>query len=132
MPRRDLDDGDYVIVAAMSARGFRQSDVAKRLGVAHDTWARIRDRDPRALEAFEAGRAELHEELISKLLEKARDGNVPCLLFSLKILFGYRENSPVEVEHTHNVRIELPAALPADRYEPPKLVPAVETEVAGG
>ena len=128
MPRRELAEGDYVTVAAMSARGFRQKDVAQRLGMAQDTWRRIRDRDPRALEAFEVGRSELHEELIAKLLKMARAGNVPCLLFSLKILFGYRENNQVEVEHTHNVRIELPAALHPDRYEPAKLV----REAVGG
>ena len=116
-PKRRLSSHDYLTISAMAARGFRERDIARRLGMAPDTWRRVRDRDPQALEAFEAGRSELHDELISKLLEKAREGQVACLIFSLKILFGYRENQPIEVEHTHNVRIELPAALTPMGYE---------------
>lgn len=115
-PPRRLTSKDHATVAAMAARGFREADVARRLGMAESTWRRVRDRDPQVVEAFEAGRSELHEELISQLLEKAREGNIACLLFALKILFGYRENAPVEVEHTHNVRIELPAALAVEAY----------------
>lgn len=135
--RRALAEPDYVTVAAMAARGARQVDIARRLGMAPDTWRRIREDDERAKAAFEAGRSELHEELVSKLIAKAKAGNVACLIFSLKSLYGYRDNAPVPSEITHSVRIELPAALAPDRYEKSRLVAAgasleVPCEASGG
>lgn len=112
-----LEPDDYLQVAAMAARGFRHEDVARRLGMGREAWQRLRDEDPKALEAFETGRGELHEQLLSNLLVKAREGNVPCLLFAMKILFGYRENQPVPQEHLHRIRIELPGALSVEQWE---------------
>jgi hypothetical protein len=110
------------MVAALAARGGRHEDVARRLGMGRDAWRRIREEDERAREAFEAGRAELHEELVSKLIESARAGDKACLIFSLKALFGYRDNALVPSEIVHNVRIELPAALDPDAYAKARLI----------
>ena len=118
MPKkRTLQERDYLTVASMAASGARHIDVARRLGMNHETWQRIREENPKALEAFEAGRSELHEELASILINKAREGNVPCLLFSLKIYYGYRENQPVPIQHHHRVTIELPQSLTPEQYE---------------
>jgi hypothetical protein len=76
----------------------------------------VLEEDERAREAFDAGRSELHEELVGKLVEKAREGDKACLIFALKSMFKYRENAPVEVEHEHRVTIQLPAALSPDEY----------------
>ncbi len=115
--KRELVEAEYLTVASMAAAGARQRDIAQRLGMARDTWQRVREEDQRALEAFEAGRSELHEELAGILIAKAREGNVPCLLFSLKVFFGYRENQPVPIEHLHTVKIELPQSLTPEQYE---------------
>ena len=106
----------YILISAMAARGSRQADIARRFGIDQKTWRRIREDDLRAGEAFEAGRGELHEELVTKLIESAREGDKACLIFALKALFGYRDNAPITTEVFTNVKIELPAALPRARY----------------
>ena len=60
---------------------------------------------------------ELHRKLMSKLIEKALAGETAPLIFSLKILYGYRDSAPPLIEHEHRVTIELPASLPTALYE---------------
>src|SRR5262245_5098668 len=131
-----LREDQLLMIAAMYGAGARHKDVARRLGI-HDTrWKLTIETDPRAADAMEAGRSELHEELMGLLLSKAKAGNVPCLLFSLKVLFGYRENNPLPVEIDARVKIELPGALTPEVYEAEvrevegaKLAIAAEAEV---
>ena len=133
-PKKNLQRKDYAVIAAMSARGFRKEDVARRLGIAVRTLDRILAEDERAEEAFAAGRSELHEELVGKLVAKAREGDKACLIFALKAIFQYRENSPIEVEHRHAIQIQLPAAMTPEAYlelevRKPALPATVDAEV---
>jgi len=133
--KRTLADAELQTVAAMAAAGARQEDIARRLGCDPKTWRRIRERDERVLEAFERGRSELHAELASKLIEKAKQGETAPLIFLLKAMFSYREHAPVPIQHDHVVRIELPPALTPEQYRevkalpvPPKLAESGESE----
>jgi hypothetical protein len=107
----------YVQVAAMAARGLRLEDIARRLEIGTTTFKRLKERDPRVLEAYETGSSELHEELVGLLIKKAKKGETAALLFALKTRFSYRESGPtVDHHHTHAVRIELPAPLTREAY----------------
>jgi predicted DNA-binding protein (UPF0251 family) len=115
--RLRLTEDDYVRLSAWGARGLRLEDAAARLGTSRRTLGRALTEDHRAAEAWALGRAELHEELVSKLIEKAKGGDTVSLLFSLKTLFGYREGEPLDGgEQRSLVTINVPAALPPDAY----------------
>jgi len=115
--KRVLKESEYLKIAAMAGRGFRHADIYHRLGISSKTWQRLRDEDPRAAEAFEIGRSELEERLRSKLINNAlKQNNTACLIFALKSMFGYRDQGPDPVQHTTNVQIVLPAALPREQY----------------
>jgi hypothetical protein len=112
-----ITDAEREKLAAMAAAGARKLDAAARLGMAVDTLRRIiRDEDAVA-RAWAVGRSELHEQLVSKLIEKAKDGEVVPLLFCLKSIFGYREGEELDAESRPAVVINLPGALDPTAYE---------------
>lgn len=114
---RDLDESDYVKLGAWAAAGARLDDAAARLGTSRRSLHRLFQSDERAAEAWAIGRAELHEQLVSKLIEKAKAGEVVPLLFALKTLFGYREGELIDGgEQRSLVTINLPAAVSAEQY----------------
>src|SRR5262245_42708733 len=95
-PKLELSETEYERLAAWAARGLRLDDAAARLGTSRRTLGRIFEADERAASAWAVGRAELHEELVSALLAKAKKGDTVSLLFSLKCLFGWREGEPLD------------------------------------
>jgi len=110
------------IIRELAERGVREVDIARALNMSRDTWFRIRREDERAAEAWEEGRSVEHSALRGKLFDTAVNGrgkeSVTAAIFLLKARHNYRDNSQVEVEHNHRVKIaiELPAALSADQY----------------
>ncbi|MES9887278.1 MAG: hypothetical protein ABW140_10730 [Candidatus Sedimenticola sp. 6PFRAG1] len=115
-PKKFIKEGQYKLITEMAARGLREVDIARGLGMAFTTWARIKDEDPKALDALEEGRGIEHEALVGKLFDMAMKGNVVALLFALKSRHGYREG--IAIEHNSNVRVtfDLPGALSTDQY----------------
>lgn len=127
--RVDLREADYSKLAAWAAQGVRKQDAAARLGVTDRTLRRIFERDERAASAWATGHAELHERLVAKLVEKALNGEVAPLIFSLKSIFGYRDQGPHEGEQqAPAVVINLPAAVSRENFE--KLVEVRATSQA--
>lgn len=115
--KRTLTVREYTTIAAMAAAGHRLEDIARRLDMDTRTLREVRGRDDRAVQAFEAGRGELHAELMSRLIEHAKNGRTAELIFALKALFSYSDRpAPQQHEHTHRVLIQLPAALDRERY----------------
>ncbi|MEJ1339417.1 MAG: hypothetical protein RPU34_10420 [Candidatus Sedimenticola sp. (ex Thyasira tokunagai)] len=115
-PKKTLKKDQYEVIRDMAARGCREIDIARASGVSYNTWMRIKDEDPRALDALEEGRGIEHQKLVGALFEAAMKGNAIAAMFLLKTRHGYREG--FTVEHNSNVKIsvELPAALSADQY----------------
>ncbi|MES9957101.1 MAG: hypothetical protein ABW086_08630 [Sedimenticola sp.] len=116
-PKKIIKPNQYEKITEMAARGLREVDIARSLGMSFSTWKRIKDEDERAMDALEEGRGVEHEKLVGALFEAAMKGNVIAGIFLLKARYGYREG--FTVEHNSNVKIsvELPAALTADQYE---------------
>jgi hypothetical protein len=114
---RALAEDAYVKLGAWAAAGARLEDAAARLGTSRRSLHRFFQSDERAAQAWAIGRAELHEALVSKLIERAKAGEVVPLLFALKSMFGYREGEPLDGgEQRSLVTINLPGALAPEQY----------------
>jgi hypothetical protein len=112
-----LDDTERLSLAAMAAAGARKIDAAARLSMSPDTLRRILRDDEAAAMAWAVGRSELHQKLISKLIERALAGEVVPMLFCLKAMFSYREGEPLDGEERGPlVQIVLPGALSEEEY----------------
>ena len=112
-----LGEADYVKLGAWAAAGARLDDAAARLGTSRRSLHRLFQNDERAAQAWAFGRAELHEVLVSKLIEKAKNGDTVSILFALKTLFGYREGEPIDGgEQRSLVTINLPGALAPEQW----------------
>jgi len=114
-PRKTIPASELKLITADAARGCREKDIARTLGMSALTWQRIKERDPAVQAAFDAGRQKMHDALIGKLYEKAMKGDTVSLIFACKILLGYREND-VAMEFRPQITITLPDALPAEKY----------------
>jgi len=99
------------LIKSMAAKGCRELDIARVSGVNVQTWRKLRDGDlqPEVARALAEGRAILHDQLINKLAQKAMAGDVACLIYSTKVLLGYRENDTSQ-DARPIVNITLPGA----------------------
>ena len=126
-PRKTVPVELHPKVSAEAAAGSRQIDVAAICEMSADTFRRCLREDEALRCAWDYGRSLLHRELVSKLIEKAKQGETVPLLFALKVLFGYVEGQPLDGEaRAPLVSIVLPAPLSADEYRA-RLVNAKQT-----
>lgn len=59
--------GDLSLIRRLAAEGARESAIAKALSLSPSGWTRLKQRDPRAAEAYQAGRDDLERECIAYL-----------------------------------------------------------------
>ena len=117
--KKSVAAADLPTITQLAARGVREIDLARSLGLSQHSWERIKRDDPAVMEAFAAGRQQMHDALVGKLFEQALKGQLVPTLFLLKTVFHYREDAPPEMPH---IVINLPHAAPATNYLPaPKL-----------
>ena len=119
MPATEITEEGYQLIEGLAARGCAMPTIAKGLGIKPDLFRRIRNRDTRAREAVDCGKAVEHDKLVDKLNEKAMAGDITAIIFALKSRHGYRDNSPVESEGGSRVHVEisLPAPMSPDEYQ---------------
>ncbi|MEO1563040.1 MAG: hypothetical protein AAFR98_06340 [Pseudomonadota bacterium] len=99
-----------------AADGVAQADIANRLGMSLSSFRAVLDRDEDAKAAFDGGRGEMETELVSLLMQQARDGNLTATIFALKALAGKREVGPAPdapAQATPSINITIPPALSA-------------------
>lgn len=103
---------------AAAARGLSQKAAAALLGISDWTLRQCFEAQPEAREAWDRGLAKLEEELTSKWLAMAREGNVACVIFGLKCKAAWRETGPTSgaQEPAVRVSITLPAPLSNEAY----------------
>lgn len=75
-------------VAALSAIGCAESEMAGVMAVSLATWKRLKDRDPRINIAIESGKGNLAVKLRRMQIEMAMSGSVPLLVHLGKVLLG--------------------------------------------
>lgn len=115
-PRRDrrkylIPDASVAIVIAACRKGVPETKLAQALGINYRTWMRVREEDERIADALAETRKIEEEELVSLLLDKARNGDLTAMIFALKSRHGYRDMGTPGggVEQKVNVVINLPA-----------------------
>lgn len=116
--RNTYDPRDLPRVTELAARGVRVKDIARAIGVSEDTWRLLMVNDSALAAAYDTGRGEMHDKLVGVLFEKAMSGDTVCILFSLKVFFGYRDqNDPsANLEFRPQINITLPGALPLKEF----------------
>lgn len=109
-----LGDDEAEVVLDACRRGVSETRIARALGINYRTWMRVRDEDERVASALAETRKVEEEELVSILLDKARDGDTTALIFALKGRHNYRDHgTPANAKDSKvNVTINLPAAQP--------------------
>jgi hypothetical protein len=70
--------------------------IADYFGISRNTFAAIRERDPDVDERYKRGKARAIGAVAQSLIQKARAGNVACMIFYLKTQAGWRETNAVE------------------------------------
>jgi len=115
-PRRDgrkylIPHEAVELVLASCRKGVPETKLAQALGINYRTWMRVREEDERIADALAETRKIEEEELVSLLLDKARDGDLTAMIFALKSRHGYRDMGTPGggVEQRVNVTINLPA-----------------------
>jgi hypothetical protein len=103
-------------ITDLASRGHSEKDIARALGMSASTWTRIKDENPEAQDALDAGRSAEHLALYGKLYEKAIGGDIVALLFLLKCRHGYRETLDVTQTNAVQIVFQIPAALAPDEY----------------
>lgn len=96
-------------VEALSAY-LSVEQIADYLGIAHNTFTDIRERQPAVFEAYKRGRAKAIAVIAQKgIIQQAQEGNVAAACFYLKTQAGWREKQ--EIEHTAPSSAEYIARL---------------------
>lgn len=116
-PIKQLPKHGLELIEELASHGVKIETIARACGMYKDTLvARMREK-PEVREAYENGRAKLHDELVNTLLKKAKDGDTVSLLFSLKAMFGMRDQGPEPGAETRpQVIVNLPGAAPMEKW----------------
>ncbi len=114
-PSRDrrkyiIPDKSVAAVIAACRRGVPETKLAEALGINYRTWMRVREEDERIADILVESRKIEEEELVSLLLNKARNGDLTATIFALKSRHAYRDMGTPGggVEQRVNVIINLP------------------------
>jgi hypothetical protein len=118
-PRREASEEDLeaIVRIARSEGVFRDSSMAKALGVDARTWRSMKKRDGRIRAALEVGKAIEEERLVDALFTAAMEGKIAPAIFLLKGRHGYREVGPADGRAPAvTVNITLPGATTPEQY----------------
>ncbi len=115
-PRKTLSNADLAAVTKLAAKGVREQDIARAVGVGATTWQRLKHEHPEVQAALDSGRQVMHDALVGKLFERAMKGDIVPNLFLLKTVFGYREGDEPS-ETRPQITINLPGALPLSAFQ---------------
>ena len=107
---------DVEFIERSAGEGCDMIEIARGLHIGKTTLSRWRKDHETVAEAIEIGRAIEHKALRSKLHEKAMAGDTVALLFLLKCRHGYREGDQSERGGGATITINLPGAMPLDKF----------------
>ena len=107
------------LAKAMAEGGFPIMGIAARLGIPWSTFKGVRKRQPELDDVISLGYAEMEGELVTLLLEGARNGNFSCAMFLLKARAGYRDAGPQtpNTDKGPTINITIPPPLTAKQLK---------------
>jgi hypothetical protein len=96
-------------------RGASEVSIARSLGINYRTWLRVKAEDEEIASVLSESRKMEEDELVSLLMDKAREKDVSAIAFALRTRHHYRDHgSPLgQGDQKVNIQINLPAAQPS-------------------
>jgi hypothetical protein len=114
--KRLLPTDGLEIIRKLGARGVRESDIWKALGLSYKSWSRIKRENDEARLALEEARMMEHDDLYGVLYDKAVKGDSTAAMFLLKTRHGYKEGAEQVTANQVNVKITLPSSMRPEQY----------------
>jgi len=106
---RVLTDDEIADIEKLAAV-LNHEQLSDFLGISHDTFSRICERDDKVMRSYKRGRAKAIKDIGSSLMSKALEGDTACQIFFLKTRAGWKEakedtnvNLNGSVNITHNI-----------------------------
>jgi hypothetical protein len=115
-PRKLVPASQLPNITRLAARGVRERDIARAMGMSQPTWIKCKHDFPEVLKALEDGQQQMHDGLVAQLLTRAKKGDVVPALFLLKTRYGYREGEELSNARPQVV-INLPGSLPSETFK---------------
>jgi predicted DNA-binding protein (UPF0251 family) len=102
-----LTDEEIELVREKSSR-LTQKQIADLLGIGERTFREIMTRQPAVSTAYKKGKAKVIDDIASKLVEKALNGDTTSILFYLKTQAGWRETEDARETVPINIVMNSP------------------------
>jgi transcriptional regulator with XRE-family HTH domain len=127
MATRVLTDDERVQLEAL-AQYLTQDQIADYLGISRPTLAAIFERDEEAGLRYKKGKARAIGVIASNLMNKARDGDIACMIFFLKTQAGWRETNRHEITGADGGAIKITQEITDDLR---KALDALAAKISG-
>lgn len=85
------------LIKSMRIDGFKEEDIADRLGIGHSTWYKYKNEHVELVEALKISKECLISQLEQTLFQKALEGNPTLLIFALKNLHPKKWGEKIDV-----------------------------------
>ncbi len=92
---------------------LNQDQIADYFGIASNTFAAIRERQPEVFESYKRGKAKAIGSIGSNLIAQAKSGNVSAAIFYLKTQAGWKETTNVDLSSTDGSMSPKPTIVTA-------------------
>ena len=120
-PRKEISDAQIVQIEKLAA-ALPLHQIADVFGISDSTLRRRMEEDPRVLEAYKRGKANVDAQIAGSLVQKALNGDTTSQIFYLKTQCGWRETTRTEnvgegggpIRQEHIVRFIRPQEMLGD------------------
>lgn len=127
MATRVLTDDERIQLEAL-AQYLNQDQIADYLGMSRPTLAAIFERDEEAGLRYKKGKARAIGAIASNLIDKARKGDIACMIFFLKTQAGWRETNRHEITGADGGAIKITQEITDDLR---KALDALAAKISG-
>ena len=113
LPRqiKDVPAGGLDLIREYGAKGVRDAEIARRLGMDPSTFRRLVEENEEVGRAYLDARKTEEDALVGMLFDKAiNERDSVAAMFLLKTRHHYRDRGEIQERSTPNIVIQLPAA----------------------
>ena len=103
-------------MACAEQGALQETKIARGLGLAFATWRKILANDTDAKQLWDEARAAERDQIVSKLHDRAMEGDTNAARFLLAANHGMRENGGTGDDSRSPVTINLPAPMSEAQY----------------